>query len=58
MYLHECVFYLYDGMVFFGFDEQKIKRIRGIPARWHDHYSLKKYLFFKIFLFVMFVLVA
>ena len=54
-YAVECFFYLYDGQGFFGFDEQKIHRIRGTPARWYDHFRIKRYLAFKIFLTALFI---
>ena len=30
------MFYLWDGMAFFGFDDNKLERLKGRAPRWYD----------------------
>ena len=36
MWLKEVGFLFWDGFGFFGFDDNKLGRLKGSPPRWYD----------------------
>ena len=44
--LVEYIYLLWDGMTFFGFDDNKIKRLDGVKPRWYDRFTNKRWLLF------------
>ena len=50
---------LFDGLGFFGFDETKLKRLKGITPKWSDRFYTKEWVItnFIMFAIVMLILV-
>ena len=48
---------IYDGIGFFGFDESKIRRIKGKKAGWFDYFRIKRYVLFRFIATVAFILI-
>ena len=40
----EYIELLFDGLGFFGFDEFKLNRLKGIPPKWTDRFWAKNWL--------------
>ena len=51
------MFDFWDGLVFFGFDESKLNRLRGQRARWYDRLKNKKWVFNNIIIIIFFIYV-
>ena len=43
-YLSNYIFLLWDGTGFFGFDDNKLERLKGKKPRWYDRFSNKRWL--------------
>lgn len=56
-YAAEFMFLLYDECTFFGFDEEKIHRIRGVPGKIWDKFTIKRYIVANIFIFVLCIII-
>ena len=55
-YLLNYIYLLWDGLGFFGFDDNKLARLKGKPARWYDRFVNKRWMIFNLS-FLIFVLV-
>ena len=44
----EYIYLLWDGMVFFGHDDNKINRLNGIKPRWFDRFTNRRWLLFNL----------
>jgi hypothetical protein len=42
------LFLLWDGLGFFGFDDNKLNRLKGIPPKWHDRFMNKRWVLFNL----------
>ena len=42
-YLTNYIFLIWDGLGFFGFDDNKLKRLTGKKPLWHDRFFNKRY---------------
>ena len=47
------MFLIYDDQTFFGYAEEKIHRIRGVPGKVWDKFTIKRYIAANIFIFVL-----
>ena len=43
-YLTTYIFLLWDGLGFFGFDDNKLERLKGRKPKWHDKFSNKRWI--------------
>ena len=43
-YLTNYLFLLWDGLGFFGFDDNKLGRLEGKKPKWHDRFFNKRWL--------------
>ena len=43
-YLTNYIFLLWDGVGFFGFDDNKLERLKGKKPKWYDRFSNKRWL--------------
>ena len=41
------VFLLWDGLVFFGHDDNKLERLKGVKPWWYDRFLNKRWLVFE-----------
>ena len=48
--LNEYLFFLWDGMGFFGFDDNKLDRLEGKKPRWYDPFFNKRWMFSNLIL--------
>ena len=49
----EYLYLIWDGMVFFGHDDNKLQRLRGIKPHWYDRFLNKRWLIFNLtFVFI------
>ena len=37
---------MWDGLGFFGFDQHKLDRLRGVKVKWYDRFKNQKWLVF------------
>ena len=42
------LFLLWDGLGFFGFDDTKLPRLKGITPKWYDRFTSKRWLLFNL----------
>ena len=42
------IYLMWDGLVFFGYDDNKLQRLKGIKPRWYDRFLNKRWLFFNM----------
>ena len=42
------IFLLWDGLVFFGHDDNKLNRLKGVKPRWYDRFLNKRWLMFEL----------
>ena len=48
------IYLLWDGMMFFGTDDNKLDRLKGIKPRWYDRFLNKRWITFNlVFLGIM-----
>ena len=47
-YFSTYLFLLWDGLGFFGFDDHKLKRLKGIQPKWYDRFKDKTWLAFNL----------
>ena len=57
MPIFEYINVLFDGLAFFGFDEVKLNRLKGIPPKWTDRFFTKEWLLRNLILFSIFVFI-
>ena len=44
----EYLYLIWDGMVFFGHDDNKLERLRGVKPRWYDRFKNRRWLIFNV----------
>ena len=44
----QFIYVLWDGLIFFGHDDNKLERLKGIPPRWFDRFKNRRWLLFNI----------
>ena len=42
-YLFNYIFLLWDGLGFFGFDDNKLERLKGKKPNWYDRFTNKRW---------------
>ena len=42
------IFLLWDGLGFFGFDDNKLDRLRGKPPKWYDRFLNFRWILFNL----------
>ena len=42
------VYLLWDGLGFFGFDDNKLERVKGKEPRWYDRFVNKRWILFNL----------
>ena len=53
------IFLIWDGLGFFGFDDNKLQRLRGIPVRWNDRFKNKRWMLYQsVGLFIIFAILV
>ena len=51
--LNSFIFIMWDGLGFFGFDDVKLNRLRGIPPKWYDRFRNKRWILYNITVVVL-----
>ena len=51
------IFFLWDGLGFFGFDGNKLDRLKGIKPRWYDPFFNKGWILNKLIILAIMVYV-
>jgi hypothetical protein len=44
--IENYTFLLWDGLGFFGFDDNKLDRLKGIPSKWYDRFKNKRWIIY------------
>ena len=47
-YFKNYIYLLWDGLGFFGFNDTKLNRLKGIKPRWYDRFLSKRWVAFNI----------
>jgi hypothetical protein len=55
----EYIFLIWDGLGFFGFDDNKLARLKGKKPKWYDRFSNKRWvaLNVSVAVFILYILV-
>jgi hypothetical protein len=51
------IFLLWDGLGFFGFDDNKLDRLKGISVKWYDRFTNKRWIMFNVTSIIIFIAV-
>ena len=46
-------FLLWDGIGFFGFDDNKLNRLKGQSVKWSDRFKNKRWIIFNLMAFIL-----
>ena len=49
------LYLLWDGLGFYGFDDNKLDRLKGVEPRWYDRFSNKRWLLANMTLYALVV---
>jgi hypothetical protein len=49
-YFYNYLFLLWDGLGFFGFDDNKLERLNGKKPKWYDRFSNKRWVLLNLIL--------
>ena len=47
-YLEQYLFLIWDGLGFFGYDNHKLNRLKGIKPKWYDKFLNPYWIFFNV----------
>lgn len=58
--LKSYLFLMWDGLGFFGFDDNKLDRLKGRPPKWYDRFYNKRWIAAKIITlsFVLYIFIS
>jgi hypothetical protein len=54
-YFKNYIFLLWDGLGFFGFDDNKLERLKGKKPKWYDKFSNKRWVVARLILSIVFI---
>ena len=55
--IKQYAYVIWDGLVFFGHDDNKLERLRGTKPRWHDRFKNKRWLISKVSFGAVFIVI-
>ena len=47
------IYLIWDGLGFFGHDDNKLARLKGIKPKWYDRFLNKRWLFFNLSMIII-----
>lgn len=57
VHLKTYIYLLWDGLGFFGHDDNKLPRLKGIPPKWYDRFKNSRWIVFNIGMVFVFLII-